>query len=344
MIVTLVNGVCNTAITYTKGQLNDDTLTYGGLTRSFHVWVPAGHSDLSPLVFVFHGGGGSGAQIRAQTKFETVATNAIVVYPDGTGVIKTWNAGICCGSAMNNGVDDIGFITKMIDKISQSACVNTAQIYATGMSNGAMLTHRVGCDLSTKFAAIAGVAAQLQMTTCSSSNKIGVLMIHGSSDSNVPFNGGQGCGISDADYYPVSRGVNYWISHNDCACQTFNSSCAHFNISISTPHASCTEYCYDSVQKVQTCFGNWTHTWPRTDYSDQSPAAGCPNPFGPSDFLATNVVWDFFQQHSLQTPSPTNLPTTISPTTKASEAIVTIATSLIIRMLLTTLVMLYCFI
>ena len=72
----------------------------------------------------------------------------IVVYPQGTGrresLLLTWNAGHCCGYAMEQRVDDVGFIRVLLDTLLAQLPDRSARIYVTGMSNGGMMAHRLG--------------------------------------------------------------------------------------------------------------------------------------------------------------------------------------------------------
>lgn len=120
-----------------------------------------------PLVLVLHGGGGNAAYAERMTGFTDKARKEgfIVVYPEGTGrqegQLLTWNAGHCCGYAMANRVNDVAFIDALIEKLIEDYVVDPRRIYATGMSNGGMMTHRLGIELSNRFAAIAPVVATL---------------------------------------------------------------------------------------------------------------------------------------------------------------------------------------
>lgn len=128
------------------------TLTFGGIKRTYVVRAPA---DLPrsgprvPLVLVLHGGGNA-VNAEQMTGFTEKARKEgfIVACPEGTGRLKdkllTWNAGHCCGYAMKRNVDDVGFVNALIDTLVQSYPADTRRIYATGMSNGGMMTHRLG--------------------------------------------------------------------------------------------------------------------------------------------------------------------------------------------------------
>src|SRR5688572_24879246 len=144
------------------------TLVHDGLTRSYVVRAPKKllKSDTPvPLVLVLHGGGGNAPNAEQMTGFTEKARREgfIVVYPEGYGRLKTalltWNAGHCCGHAMENKVDDVGFIRSLIDEVSGRYPIDARRIYVTGMSNGGMMTHRLGIELSDRIAAIAPVAA-----------------------------------------------------------------------------------------------------------------------------------------------------------------------------------------
>src|SRR6185369_11336984 len=88
------------------------------------------------------------------------AENFIIVYPDGltnpvATTVRTWNAGKCCGqNASTRNIDDVGFISGLIDQLKTKYRVDAKKVYATGHSNGAMLCYRLASELSTKLAAV----------------------------------------------------------------------------------------------------------------------------------------------------------------------------------------------
>ena len=115
--------VANAAKTSSGGR---QTLTFDGIARSYVVRVPGDlteHDGPVPLVLVLHGGGGNAGYAESMTGFTAKAEKEefIVVYPEGTGrFLKrhlTWNAGHCCGIAMERRVNDVGFIGALIDKL-----------------------------------------------------------------------------------------------------------------------------------------------------------------------------------------------------------------------------------
>ena len=129
-------------------------------TRSYHVHVPPSYdgSKPFPVVLAFHGGGANAESMVRFSGLNEKADEAgfLVVYPAGTGRLErmlTWNTGNCCGYAMRNGVDDVGFVNALLDDLAGRARVDPERIYATGMSNGAMMVYRLASELSERIAA-----------------------------------------------------------------------------------------------------------------------------------------------------------------------------------------------
>ncbi|HEX3732621.1 MAG TPA: PHB depolymerase family esterase, partial [Mycobacteriales bacterium] len=136
------------------------TIDVGGVSRTFHLYRPPGLSDGAPLVVMLHGGFGTGAQAERSYHWDSEADagHFLVAYPDGLG--RAWNAGTCCGEPQRTNTDDVGFINAMVGAIEQEMPIDRTRVYATGMSNGAMMALRLGCQTDT-FAAIAPVAGTL---------------------------------------------------------------------------------------------------------------------------------------------------------------------------------------
>jgi polyhydroxybutyrate depolymerase len=170
-----------------------DTLGHvasGGVERNFLIHVPAKLPPHPALVLVFHGGGGTPAGMARLTGFDAQADQHgfIVVYPQG--LERHWNDG---RSTIKNKVDDVGFVTALVAQLTARYAIDPARIYATGMSNGAIFTNFLGCRMAGTFAAIAPVAGSLAvgMTPgCEPAGPLSVLMIAGTADPIMPFDGG----------------------------------------------------------------------------------------------------------------------------------------------------------
>jgi polyhydroxybutyrate depolymerase len=124
-----------------------------------------------PVVINFHGGGSNAAQQRRYSGMDAAADRHgfVVVYPDGTGLrpgqrhLLTFNAGRCCPPATRHQVDDVGFTHAIIKTLAGRIPVDPRRIYATGMSNGGMMAHRLAAE-SPYIAAVAPVAGQLNVS------------------------------------------------------------------------------------------------------------------------------------------------------------------------------------
>ena len=213
------------------------TIQVDSLSRWFTLVIPNGYSDEnpSPLLFFFHGGGGSmvgSYAAREDLRVLCEARNWILCFPNGTnlngytGSGSGWNAVHCCGPALQNNVDDVGFVETMIDTFTTVLNIDETRIYATGFSNGGMMTHRLAAEIPNRLAAVAPVASPIGGKTDSLSNTtdtispqshIPIIDIHGEADTNAQFYGG----ISSSS--PIGRidisfeeSVKFWAGTNGC--------------------------------------------------------------------------------------------------------------------------------
>jgi len=172
-------------------------LQHGGLDRSYIAHVPPGLSSPAPLVVALHGGGGNAAGQQKYSRMDELADREgfVVLYPNGTGRLRdrllTWNAGTCCGSAMRQQVDDVGFIAAAIDDLAARVALEPRRVYATGMSNGAMMAYRLGAELPERIAAIAPVAGSMVFRGAPRA-PVPVLHIHSVDDPRALYAGGLG--------------------------------------------------------------------------------------------------------------------------------------------------------
>jgi len=101
----------------------------------------------------------------------------------------TWNSGNCCGYALDEQVDDVALIRALVRQLSTAYAIDADRVYATGISNGGMMTYRLACEASDLFAAVAPVAGALSVA-CEPSEPVSILAIHGTDDQHVLFEGG----------------------------------------------------------------------------------------------------------------------------------------------------------
>lgn len=266
------------------------TVESGGSTRTFYLYRPQGLTDAVPLVVMLHGGFGNGAQAERSYHWDNEADNGrfLVAYPDG--LKRAWNAGTCCGEPQRSNADDVGFITAMVGAIEQQIPIDRARIYATGMSNGAMMALRLGCQTDT-FAAIAPVAGTL-LTDCSAAPPTSVLQIHGTADDRVPYNGGPGKafainGNPRVDGPSVESVNATWRSIDACGPPTSTTAG-----DVSTQIARCPGG--RTVELISVAGAG--HQWPGGEPSPLAEKlAGIPAPSTALD--ATSTIWQFFTQH-----------------------------------------------
>ena len=203
-------------------------LVHDGLSRRYAVYLPPSADTSRPLalVFDFHGGLGN-SRTSERAGFNDVADREgfVVVYPNGTNrlgthKLLTWNAGGCCGSAQSQGVDDVGFVRAIVANLRTHLNVDPKRIYATGMSNGGMMSHRLGCEAADLFAAIAPVSGTLNFSPCKPSRPISVVEFHGTADQHVPYEGGYGDqSLVHVDFASVSRSLRFWAASDGCESQ-----------------------------------------------------------------------------------------------------------------------------
>ena len=174
---------------------------------------------------MLHGSGAAGETVRHMSRLDSLsdARDFVVAYPDATrnwlGLQAGWNAGDCCGAAVKNEVDDVGFLRALVGSLSGALPIDRRRIYVAGFSDGARMAYRVGCEMSDEVAAIAAVAGSLTQRGCSPIRPIPLIAFHGTSDDEVPF--------SDSTYSPrapahleiptvVPPAVSFWAANNGC--------------------------------------------------------------------------------------------------------------------------------
>jgi polyhydroxybutyrate depolymerase len=275
------------------------TVTLGGTTRRYAIHVPVGAGTVPmPLVIQLHGGGGNDVNIEKQTGFYNLADRDgfLVASPAGTGGpldrLLTWNAGWCCGQALAKKVDDVAFISAVVDDIEAHYPVDARRVYVTGFSNGAMMTYRLACALAGRLAAVASVSGALDYDGCAPSRPVPFLEIHGTADANVPYNGGKG--LPEARRFPSQRdridtsvadSVGFWVKADGCPAQPATYASGSL---VRTTFAPCAE----GSEVVLDTINGGVHAWPggKSNRSVGEPADA---------INATAEIWAFFTQHAL---------------------------------------------
>lgn len=260
-------------------------LWHGGLMRSYQVYIPASYDRRNPmpLILNFHGLSSNALQqqLLSQMNQKAEKVGFIAVYPEGSSVPQSWNAGSCCNPASLLNIDDIGFVKALLDEISQKLCIDQKRVFATGMSNGALLTYRLACELSDRIAAFAAVAGVVVYSPCKPARPVPILAFHGTHDTLVPFGGNPMMGFMSSD-----DNIRFWAKINNCDMQSTRT--------YDQGDTYCETYakCDKGVDVTLCVIKGGGHTWP----------GGFPVPslgYTTNDINATDEMWKFFQRFPL---------------------------------------------
>jgi len=200
-------------------------LPFAGSQRSYIAHVPPVVSPRATVVINLHGGGSNAEQQQRFSGMDAVADREhfVVAYPNGTGRgerILVWNAGTCCGGAPAKGIDDVGFIRAVIEDLSKRMSIDRKRVYATGMSNGAMMAYRLAAEAPGLVAAIAPVSGSMVLMDFHSKHPVPVIHFHSVDDPRALYNGGLGPpfpGTATRNLHPpVEEQLAKWIAVDGC--------------------------------------------------------------------------------------------------------------------------------
>ena len=161
----------------------DDCVRHGGYYRCWDIYVPDDLSGPSPLVIDLHGWTSSPSSQRAISGFDSLADSEgfIVVWP--YGLCNSWNSGKgCCPPASEDKLDDVGFIRKLVARVSGQHKIDSGRIYVTGLSNGCSMTQRLANEASDMVAAAACMALHLLVPADPGYRPISVMTLLGTKD------------------------------------------------------------------------------------------------------------------------------------------------------------------
>lgn len=216
------------------------TITIGSQVRYFRVYQPAGIAANAPVVMLLHGGGQSMTEIFDTTAGGTrVWTNVadeekfLLVAPNGfdgttnnaNGSNQNWNDCRALTSS-NQGFsdrDDVAFISELIEWVKKSFSVDNTRVYATGVSNGGLMSYRLATELNTKIAAISSfIALQPDPSECSTpAASMPVMICVGTLDPLMPFVGGNVSGSNRGSVKSATETLNFWLTANGVASTDF---------------------------------------------------------------------------------------------------------------------------
>ncbi len=265
-----------------------DSIISGGIYRSYRLYIPAAYTGVTarPLVIDLHGYTSNATNEQLYSNFKPISdtANFLVVYPQGTNLSGQpyWNAGMSA-----TGVNDIKFISNLIDSIIAKYNIDATSVYSCGMSNGGYMSHTLACALNNKIAAIASVTGSMfrtQYSICVPNRAVPVMQISGTGDGTVSYTG-------SSSSLPIDTLVRYWVVNNNCTTTP-----AFTNVPNTNTSDGCTaeHYVYSggtngsSVELYKIIGGG--HTWPGSPY-----IIGVTN----QDFNASEKIWLFFRKYKL---------------------------------------------
>lgn len=259
---------------------NAQSLVHDGMNREYILYVPNSYDENSatPILFNFHGFGGSASQFisRADMRAEAELNSFILVYPQGSCLdgVPHWNP--CpIGGDNKSSADDLGFFEAMVNEISTEYNLDMERIYAAGYSNGGMMAYGLANYKSNLIAAVASVSGSMLDCLDTPSHPMPVLHLHGTNDGVIAYD------ESSNDYNSVQSTLDYWTNFNNTvSTPTINSD--------NTSGMTIEHYIYDqgdnSVSVEHYKYIGGEHVWFTETYQGQN---------------ASKLVWNFMSRYDI---------------------------------------------
>jgi polyhydroxybutyrate depolymerase len=282
-------------------------LTVGDLERKAFIHVLKGYDGKKPVpvVLMIHGAGGTGEWTNNETSWGDKADKEgfLVVLPEGVPVNaakpakfltnpQLWNDGSGRGVIGRQNNDDVGFIKALLDELEKRYRVDSKRVYATGFSNGAGMTFRLGAELAPRLAAIAPVASHCWLKDPKPERAIPTLYMVGTQDPLIPLVGGEvkSPWTGRAEQKPaVSETLDKWAKALGCPAEPKvvqdQDGVKIVNYGPGKDQAELLAYTIDGLG----------HHWPSGKGGLGRRIGGEPS----SKVRATDVIWDFFVRHPL---------------------------------------------
>lgn len=195
-------------------------LTVDGLARRYRLFTPPRLDTRrpAPLVLALHGGGNTGESLVGATQLDRAAADNgfMVAFPEGER--QGWDAGFCCTARRTTRVDEVRFLVTVLDDIMALRRVDTSRVYAVGVSNGAVMAYRLGCDQAGRITGVGSVAGAMIPDDCKPARPVSVIEVHGTADPRVPYEGGEVTprGVANQPAPPTRAVVEHWARRDRC--------------------------------------------------------------------------------------------------------------------------------
>lgn len=288
-----------------SADLSYETLMFDGLTRSYYLHLPsqARGQARRPVVLVLHGGGkADGDELAKYTSFDEIADREgfLAVFPNG--VEAQWNdgRGQTYRKADNTNVDDVGYLSALIDHLISRYNGDPSRVYVTGLSNGGHMALRLGCEISSKLAAIAPVIGSIPkkiFVQCRPDSPLPVLLMNGTDDPLVPWNGGhiRFFRKTMGEVVSAEQTIQFWVKRDGCDPQPQDET-----LPDNEPGDGSVVKVYRYSNAAGTCdvrlyaVEGGGHNLPGSDIPERRFITGNKN----MDIDGAEVIWRFFKGHA----------------------------------------------
>lgn len=263
------------------------SMTHGGVKRTYRMYIPKKRDATpAPLVLAIHGAFTDGLVMEGLTGFNRLADKHgfIAVYPDGINRIwRFW------------GNEDVDYVTALVDDLVAKKLADPRRVYATGLSNGAYFSHRLGYDQAKRFAAIAPVSGTLVKLMAESAPKqalkMPVLYIHGTDDRITGYDG-KDMFTKTASSMRAEDMVAWWAKRNGCEQTPKVEKLPDKEDDKTRVERWCYPPAKDGAEVIFYKVIGGGHTWPGELFQPEFILGRtC------MDFNASEAIWDFFSRH-----------------------------------------------
>jgi polyhydroxybutyrate depolymerase len=265
------------------GRSGARTITSGGRSRTYLLHVPRAYATgtMVPVVLVFHGGASRPVlptieqDMERWTGFSRLADRAgfIAVYPRSTTAhgLTRWGT----GARQDPTVDDIRYVSDLLDHLQATLCADPQRVYAAGFSSGGGMTGVLACRMAGRIAAFAAVSGFFVRGSpdCDPARPAPILEVHGTND-KVPYDGDPH-GFDPLP--PIRQWLADWAGRNRC-----RSGPTVFLTRADVTGERWTR-CAGSSTVVHYRIHGGTHAWPGTRDATRT-------------IDATTLIWDFFNR------------------------------------------------
>ncbi len=282
----ILSSGCGKPAPFPPGLSENETIRSGGFERMYRLHLPSGYRNtiLQPLVLNFHGHGSTATHQEQLTKLSLLADQQdfIAVYPQGM-VGPDDATGWATGPGHDPHVNDVLFVSDLLNSLQARLCIDPARIYAMGFSNGGGMVNLLAAKLSGRIAAFASVSGSYYPVPGGYSvvRAVPWLEIHGTGDRVVPYNGSL-----SKDYESVTKWLLNWVQRDHCNNRP--------DIFLRQKTVMGEQWlgCRGGVAIIHYRILNEGHTWPHVLFDERIQKKW-------RQVTATALIWQFFKNHPM---------------------------------------------